>query len=160
MTIKIGEKIPFVNLFTMTKEGPKSISTDDIFINKKVVVFGVPGAFTPTCSAKHLPGFIRLGETIKSKGVHSIICISVNDPFVMGAWGQTQNAGDIVQLVADGSGEFTKATNLELDLTHRGFGIRCQRFAMIVENGVVTSINIDKSGQFESTAAEAVLGTL
>ncbi|MBL93788.1 MAG: putative peroxiredoxin [Alphaproteobacteria bacterium MarineAlpha3_Bin5] len=160
MTIKIGEKIPLVNLFTMTKEGPRPITTSEIFANKKVVAFGVPGAFTPTCSAKHLPGFIRLGNKIKEKGIDDIICISVNDPFVMGAWGESQNAGDMVKLIADGSGEFTKATDLALDLTHRGFGVRCQRFVMTVEKEVVLSIAVDKSGKFELTSAETLLGTL
>ena len=160
MTIKVGEKIPSVTLHTMTKDGPKPISSDDIFKGKKVVVFGLPGAFTPTCSAKHLPGFVKKAASLKKKGVDEVVCVSVNDPFVMGAWGKDQKTGSKVAMIADGDGNFAKATGLELDLTGRGLGKRSQRFAMIVDKGVVKSIAIDPPGTFENTSAEAVLKKL
>ena len=124
-----------------------------------LLLFGVPGAFTPTCSAKHLPGFVQHADALKAKGVDTIACLSVNDPFVMGAWGADQNVGDAVTMLADGSANFTKAAGLELDLTDRGLGLRCQRFAMIVEDGTVKSIHIDE-GTFEKTSAETMLGEL
>ena len=160
MTIKAGDKIPSVTMHTMTKDGPKPISSDDIFKGKKVVVFGLPGAFTPTCSAKHLPGFVKKAASLKKKGVDEVVCVSVNDPFVMGAWGKDQKTGSKVAMIADGDGNFAKATGLELDLTGRGLGKRSQRFAMIVDKGVVKSIAIDPPGTFENTSAEAVLKKL
>ena len=159
MTISVGEKIPSVNLTIMGSDGPEGTTTDDIFNGKKVVIFGLPGAFTPTCSAKHLPGFVQHAEAIKARGVDAIVCIAVNDAFVMGAWGKDQNVADKVLMVADGSADFARATGLELDLTARGMGVRCQRFAMIVEDGVVGKINVD-AGTFELTSAETILGSL
>jgi peroxiredoxin len=159
MTIQAGDKIPSVDLAIMTDDGPDTISTDDLFSGKKVAIFGVPGAFTPTCSAKHLPGFVENADALKAKGVDTIACLSVNDAFVMGAWGKDQNVGDKVMMLADGSAAFTKAADLVLDLTERGLGVRCQRFAMIVDNGVVSSIHIDE-GTFEKTSAETMLGEL
>lgn len=159
MTIKAGDKIPSVDLAIMTDDGPDTISTDDLFSGKKVAIFGVPGAFTPTCSAKHLPGFVNNADALKAKGVDTIACLSVNDAFVMGAWGKDQNVGDNVMMLADGSAAFTKAADLVLDLTERGLGVRCQRFAMVVDNGVVSSIHIDE-GTFEKTSAETMLGEL
>jgi peroxiredoxin len=159
MTIKAGDKIPSVDLAIMTDDGPDTISTDDLFSGKKVAIFGVPGAFTPTCSAKHLPGFVENADALKAKGVDTIACLSVNDAFVMGAWGKDQSVGDKVMMLADGSAAFTKAADLVLDLTERGLGVRCQRFAMIVDNGVVSSIHIDE-GTFEKTSAETMLGEL
>jgi len=159
MTIKVGDSIPSVSLATMGAEGPEGLSTDDLFKGKKVVMFGVPGAFTPTCSAKHLPGFVEHADAIKAKGVDTIACISVNDAFVMGAWGQDQNVGDKVAMVADGSAQFAAATGLELDLTDKGLGMRCQRFSMLVDDGVVQSINVDE-GVFEKTSAEQMLSDL
>lgn len=159
MTIKAGDKIPSVDLAIMTDDGPDTVSTDDLFSGKKVAIFGVPGAFTPTCSAKHLPGFVNNADALKAKGIDTIACLSVNDAFVMGAWGKDQNVGDKVMMVADGSADFTKAAGLELDLMARGLGLRCQRFAMVVDNGVVSSIHIDE-GTFEKTSAEAMLGEL
>ncbi|MEK9671869.1 MAG: peroxiredoxin [Rhodospirillaceae bacterium] len=160
MTIGVGDKIPEVTLFQMTDDGPAGITSSEIFSGKKVAIFGVPGAFTPTCSAKHLPGFIGKAADFKKKGIDQIVCLSVNDAFVMGAWGKDQKAGDKVLLVGDGSADFTKATGLELDLGPRGLGLRCQRFAMVVDNGVVKSIEIDAAGTFEKTSAESVLASL
>ena len=159
MTIKAGDKIPSIELKTMTSDGPDGITTDDLFNGKKVILFGLPGAFTPTCSAKHVPGFVQHADAIKAKGIDTIACISVNDAFVMGAWGKDQNVGDKVMMLADGSAEFTKAAGLELDLVARGMGVRCQRFSMIVDNGVVQSINIDDS-TFDKTSAEQALSDL
>lgn len=159
MTIKVGDKIPSVTLNVMTEDGPDAVSTDDFFAGKKVAIFGVPGAFTPTCSAKHLPGFVANADALKAKGVDAIACVSVNDPFVMGAWGKDQGVGDKVAMLADGSAKFTKATGLELDLTERGLGVRCQRFAMVVDDGTVSSIHIDE-GTFEKTSAETMLSEL
>ena len=143
----------------MTSDGPDGITTDDLFNGKKVILFGLPGAFTPTCSAKHVPGYVQYADAIKAKGVDTIACISVNDAFVMGAWGKDQNVGDKVMMLADGSAEFTKAAGLELDLVDRGMGVRCQRFSMIVDNGVIQSINIDE-GTFDKTSAEQALSDL
>jgi peroxiredoxin len=143
----------------MTNDGPDSITTIDIFTGKKVIIFGLPGAFTPTCSAKHLPGFVQHADAIKAKGVDTIACISVNDVFVMGAWGKDQNVGNKIMMLADGSADFAKATGLELDLIARGMGVRCQRFSMIVDNSIVQSINID-DGTFEKTSAEQTLSDL
>lgn len=159
MTIKAGDKIPSIELKTMTSDGPDGITTDDLFNGKKVILFGLPGAFTPTCSAKHVPGYVQHADAIKAKGVDTIACISVNDAFVMGAWGKDQNVGNKVMMLADGSAEFTKATGLELDLVARGMGVRCQRFSMIVDNGVVQSINIDE-GTFDKTSAEQAISDL
>lgn len=159
MTIGVGDKIPSVNLAVMTDDGPDGVTTDDFFGGKKVAIFGVPGAFTPTCSAQHLPGFVQHADAIKAKGVDAIACISVNDAFVMGAWGKDQGVGDKVTMLADGSGAFAAATGLELDLVDRGLGVRNQRFSMIVDNGVVQSINIDE-GTFEKTSAEQMLSDL
>lgn len=143
----------------MTSDGPDGITTDDLFNGKKVILFGLPGAFTPTCSAKHVPGYVQHADAIKAKGVDTIACISVNDAFVMGAWGKDQNVGNKVMMLADGSAEFTKAAGLELDLVARGMGVRCQRFSMIVDNGVVQSINIDE-GTFDKTSAEQAISDL
>jgi len=159
MTIKVGDKIPNVTLNVMTEDGPDAVETNDFFAGKKVAIFGVPGAFTPTCSAKHLPGFVANADALKAKGVDAIACVSVNDPFVMGAWGKDQNVGDKVTMLADGSANFTKATGLELDLTARGLGLRCQRFSMVVDDGTVTNIHIDE-GVFEKTSAETMLSEI
>jgi peroxiredoxin (alkyl hydroperoxide reductase subunit C) len=159
MTIKVGDKIPSVTLNLMTEDGPGAVTTDEFFGGKKVAIFGVPGAFTPTCSAKHLPGFVANADALKAKGIDTIACVAVNDPFVMGAWGKDQGAGDKVTMLADGSANFTKATGLELDLTDKGLGVRCQRFAMVVDDGTVTSMHIDE-GTFEKTSAETMLSEL
>ncbi len=160
MTVQVGDTIPSATLNIMTADGPSAITTDDIFKGKTVALFGLPGAFTPTCSAQHLPGFVANADALKAKGVDSIVCLAVNDVFVMGAWGRDQNVGDKVTLVADGSAAFTKAAGLELDLTERGLGLRCQRFSMVVADGVVKSLNIDLAGTFEATSAEKILEQL
>ncbi|MCZ6467680.1 MAG: peroxiredoxin [Alphaproteobacteria bacterium] len=160
MTIQVGDTIPSATLNIMTADGPSAITTDDIFKGKTVALFGLPGAFTPTCSAQHLPGFVANADALNAKGVDSIVCLAVNDVFVMGAWGKDQNVGDKVTLVADGSAAFTKAAGLELDLTERGLGLRCQRFSMVVDDGVVKSLNIDPAGSFEATSAEKILEQL
>src|ERR1700690_1563206 len=134
MTIKVGDKIPSATLMQMKDGGPKPVKTDDLFAGKKVVVFALPGAFTPTCSAKHLPGYIQNADAIKKKGIDAIACVSVNDAFVMGAWGEQQGAGDKVMMLADGNGDLTKALGLEMDASKFGMGKRSQRFSMLVED--------------------------
>jgi peroxiredoxin len=157
--IKVGDKIPSVKLKHMTKEGIKDITTDELF-KGKVALFGLPGAFTPTCSAKHLPGFVQNAEALRSKGIDRIVCLSVNDAFVMDAWGKHQNVGDKVMMVADGNADFAKATGLELDLTGNGMGTRIRRFSMVVENGTVKQLNVEKPGAFEVSNAETMLKQL
>jgi peroxiredoxin (alkyl hydroperoxide reductase subunit C) len=160
MTIKVGDTIPSMKLMMATPEGPKETSTDDIFKGKKVVLFAVPGAFTPTCSAKHLPGFVQNADAIKAKGVDTIACIAVNDAFVMGAWGKDQGTGEKVTMLADGSGNFAKALGLELDVTARGMGVRSQRYALVAENGKVTHLGVEAPGGFEVSKAESILAAL
>ncbi len=160
MTIKVGDKVPSVKLKQMTAEGMKDVQTDEFFKGKKVVLFALPGAFTPTCSAKHLPGFVEKAAEIRSKGVDAVACLSVNDAFVMNAWGKDQKAEGKVQMLADGNGEFTKAVGLEMDGSGYGLGMRSQRYAMIVDNGVVKTLNVEKPGSFEVSSAEAVLKAL
>jgi glutaredoxin/glutathione-dependent peroxiredoxin len=160
MTIQVGDRVPSASLRYKTDEGIQEISTDELFGGSKVVVFSVPGAFTPTCSAKHLPGFVEKADDFKAKGVDSIVCMSVNDAFVMDAWGRDQKVGDKVRLLADGNGDFAKALGLELDATGVGLGVRGQRFAMVVEDGVVKTLNVEQPGAFEVSSAEAVLKAL
>ena len=159
MAIKIGDKVPSVALAHMTADGPKEITSDELFAGKKVVLFALPGAFTPTCSASHLPGFVVNADKIKAKGVDEIVCLSVNDAFVMDAWGEAQNAEEI-HMVADGNADFAKAVGLELDLIARGMGVRLQRFAMIVEDGVVKHLNVEAPGKFEISSAETMMELL
>lgn len=159
MTIAVGDKIPSVKVMRWGSDGPEAVTTDDLFKGKKVALFGVPGAFTPTCSAKHLPGFVENADALKGKGVDAIICTSVNDVFVMNAWGKDQGCGDKVAMVADGDAAFTKAAGLELDLTGKGLGLRNQRFSMLVDDGVVKVLNIDPSG-FDKTSAETLLSQI
>ena len=157
MTIKVGDKIPSMKLMKATAEGPKETSTDEIFGGKKVVMFAVPGAFTPTCSAKHLPGFVQHAEDFKAKGVDTVACISVNDAFVMGAWGKDQGTDGKVEMVAEGAAAFAKAIGLELDLNGRGMGWRSQRYALVAQDGVVTHLGVEAPGGFEVSKAEAIL---
>jgi glutaredoxin/glutathione-dependent peroxiredoxin len=160
MTIKVGDKVPAVKVKQMTPEGMKDIDTGDFFRGKKIVLFALPGAFTPTCSAKHLPGFVEKAAEIKGKGVDAIACLSVNDAFVMNAWGKEQKADGKVQMLADGNGDFTRAMGLELDGSGYGLGKRSQRYAMIVDNGTIKALNVEKPGSFEVSSAEAVLKAL
>ena len=158
--IKVGDTIPNVSVTAATADGPEAIETDAIFKGKKVVLFAVPGAFTPTCSARHLPGFVEHADAIKAHGVDTIACIAVNDAFVMGAWAKDQGTGSKVLMLADGSGAFAKAVGLELDLVAKGLGVRSQRYALIAENGVVTFLGVEEGGAFEASKAEAVLAAL
>jgi peroxiredoxin (alkyl hydroperoxide reductase subunit C) len=160
MTIKVGDTIPSMKLMVATADGPKEISTDEIFKGKKVVLFAVPGAFTPTCSAKHLPGFVQNYDALKAKGVDEIACIAVNDAFVMGAWGKEQGTGDKITMLADGAAAFAKTIGLELDLNARGMGWRSQRYALIADDGKVTHLGVEAPGGFEVSKAEAVLAAL
>jgi len=160
MTIKVGDTIPSVKVMTATPEGPKEVSTDELFKGKKVVMFATPGAFTPTCSARHLPGFLHHADAIKAKGVDWIICMAVNDPFVMGAWAKDQGSGDGLVMLADGSATLTKAMGLELDLIGRGLGIRSQRFALVAEDGKVTHLAVEPPGGFDVSKAESILEKL
>ena len=159
MAIQEGEKLPEATLHTMQEGRPTPVTTADIFGGKKVVLFAVPGAFTPTCSQAHLPGYVVNADAIKAKGVDSIVCMSVNDAFVMGAWGESANA-EALQMIGDGNGDFTKALGLEMDGSGFGLGTRSQRFAMIVDNGTVTKLAVEAPGQFEVSAAEAILEAL
>ena len=160
MTIKAGDKIPSATLMEMQDGSPTPLTTDSLFAGKKVALFALPGAFTPTCSAKHVPGFVQNYDALKAKGVDDILCLSVNDAFVMGAWGKDQGAGDKVRMIAAGNGEFTQAVGLEFDASKFGLGKRSQRYSMIVDNGVVTSLNVEEPGAFEVSSADHMLGLL
>jgi len=160
MTIKVGDKIPSAKLMQATADGPQEVSTDELFSGKTVVLFGVPGAFTPTCSAKHLPGFLSHAAEFKAKGVDVVACMAVNDVFVMGAWGKEQGVDGKVTMLADGSASFTQAMDLALDLTARGLGMRCQRFVLVAKDGVVTHVAVEEGGAFEVSKAETVLAAL
>jgi len=160
MAIRVGDSVPDVTLAVMGHRGPEQVSTGDLFKGKKVVAFAVPGAFTPTCSAQHLPGFVANADAIRAKGVDSIMCLSVNDVFVMDAWGKDQDVGETVAMVADGSGALAGALGLELDLTARGLGVRSQRYSMIIDDGVVSALNVDEGGAFEVSSAERILEQL
>ena len=160
MTIKLGDSIPSATLYMMGADGPTSTSTDDLFRGKKVAMFGLPGAFTPTCSAQHVPSYLSNAAALKEKGIDSIICLSVNDAFVMGAWAKDQGVGDTIIMAGDGSGLLTKAMGLELDCMSGGMGIRCQRFSMIVDDGVVSVLNHEPPGEYRISSAEAMLTQL
>ena len=160
MTIKVGDTIPSATLMQMKDGGPKPVSTDELFKGKKVALFALPGAFTPTCSAKHLPGFIKQAGALKAKGIDTIACVSVNDAFVMGAWGESQGAGDAIAMLADGNGDFTRALGLEMDATKFGMGKRSQRYSMLVDNGVVKVLNVEAPGAFEVSSADHMLSQI
>jgi glutaredoxin/glutathione-dependent peroxiredoxin len=160
MTIKAGEKLPEGSFMQMTKDGPQKLTSEQLFAGKTVVLFSVPGAFTPTCDAKHLPGFVELADSIKAKGVDTIACTAVNDVFVMNAWGKHGNVGDKILMLADGNGTYAKALGLEMDGTKFGMGVRGQRFAIIVKNGVAAQVDVEKPGEFKVSAAEHVLSQL
>ena len=159
MTIKVGDKMPSGTLTLATANGPQKVSADDYF-QGKVVLFSVPGAFTPTCDAKHLPGFVEQASALKSKGVDKIACIAVNDAFVMKAWGKAQNVEGKVDMLADGNAEYTKALGLDFDASGFGMGTRGQRFALVIENGIVRNVNIEAKGEFKVSSAEYVLSQL
>ena len=159
MTIKVGDRLPATNLVKVTPEGPKQVSTTEYFAGRRVALFAVPGAFTPTCSAQHLPGFIAQADAIKAKGVEEIVCTSVNDVFVMKAWGQTSNAGDITML-ADGNADFAGAVGLTMDGSKFGMGTRSQRYTMLVNDGVVEQLFVEAPGEFKVSSAEHLLSVL
>lgn len=160
MTIEVGDKIPTVKLAHMTDDGPMDIRTDELFSGKKVVVFALPGAFTPTCSAAHLPGYVEKADQILATGVDAIICLSVNDAYVMHAWGKQHNVDDKVLMIADGNADFARAVGLDIDLKKRRMGIRSQRYAMVVDDGVVTLLNVEAPAKFEISDAETILNSL
>ena len=161
MTIKIGDKVPDATFMHMTDKGPAPLSTADLFGGKKVIIFGLPGAFTPTCSAKHVPGFVQGAEALKAKGVDTIACVSVNDCFVMGAWGKDQGAGDKVLMLGDGNGDFTRKVGLEMDASGFGMGVRSLRYSMLVDDGVVTQLNVEANPSLaETSGAEHILAQL
>jgi len=160
MPIQKGDKMPSGVFGVMTGNGPGALSTDELFAGKKVVLVSVPGAFTPTCSAKHLPGFVQHAADLGARGVDTVACMSVNDVFVMDAWGKDQGVGDSVVMLADGNGEYAKALGLEMDGSAFGMGTRSQRFAIVVDDGVATIVAIEEPGQFAVSSAEAVLESL
>ena len=164
MTIKVGDKLPSGTLSEYVEVetagctiGPNDFKTDDLTRGKKVVIFGLPGAFTPTCSAKHVPSYLQNIDRLKAKGVNEVICMAVNDPFVMGAWARDQKTAGKIRMMGDGSANYTKALGLEFDLSARGLGLRCQRFSMLVDNGVVKLLNIEAPGKYEVSDAETML---
>jgi len=160
MTIKSGEKLPQASFMTFGDEGPTPKTTDEVFGGKRVALFAVPGAFTPTCSAKHLPGFVGKAEELKAAGIDTIACTSVNDVFVMGAWGEQQEVGENVEMLADGNGDFAKDIGLTMDGTGFGMGLRSQRYAMVVEDGVVEHLFVEGPGEFKVSSAEHMLVAL
>ena len=159
MAIQEGDTLPMATLHVMKDGRPAAVSTDELFGGKKVVLFAVPGAFTPTCSQAHLPGYVAAAEQFKAKGVDSIVCVAVNDAFVMDAWGKDRDAGELV-MAGDGNSDFTKALGLEMDGSGFGLGIRSQRYAMVVDDGVVTKLAVEAAGAFEVSKAEAMLEAL
>ncbi|MCG8588306.1 MAG: peroxiredoxin [Proteobacteria bacterium] len=160
MAIQVGDKIPNGTLKIATGDGIEDKTTDEIFGGKKVVLFAVPGAFTPLCSAQHLPGYVQNAEAIKAKGVDAIVCLAVNDAFVMGAWGKDQDSGDKVIMAADGSAAFTQALGLDFDASKFGMGVRAQRFAAVVNDGVVELLNVEEPMKFDVSNAETILAAL
>ncbi|HWE99572.1 MAG TPA: peroxiredoxin [Caulobacteraceae bacterium] len=160
MTIKKGDHVPAGTLMTIGKDGPHPVTSDELFNGKTVALFAVPGAFTPTCSAKHLPGFREKAAELKAKGVDQIACVSVNDMFVMKAWGDSQGVGENILMLADGNGDYTKALGLEMDASRFGMGPRSQRYSMIVKDGVVQELNIEEGGEFRVSSADYMLAQI
>ena len=160
MTIQVGDKLPSIDVQYKTEDGVKTINTDELFAAKKVVVFALPGAFTPTCSASHLPGYVVNSDKLFDKGIDRIICLSVNDAHVMRAWGEDQNVEDRVMMIADGNADFSRAVGLEVDLSVGGMGIRSQRYAMVVNDGVVELLNVEAPREFKISDAETILDSL
>jgi glutaredoxin/glutathione-dependent peroxiredoxin len=157
MAIKVGDKLPDATFTTLTADGPRPITTQEIFAGKRVALVAVPGAFTPTCSARHLPGFVEKASELKAKGVDSIAMVSVNDVFVMGAWGKSQNVGEDILMLADGNGDFTRAIGLDFDASKFGMGTRSQRYSMVVNDGVVEKLNVEEGGEFRVSSADYML---
>lgn len=160
MSIQAGEKMPSGAFGVMTEAGPGAISTDELFGGKKVVLVSVPGAFTPTCSMNHLPGFVEHADELLGKGVDTIACMAVNDVFVMDAWGKDRGVGDKIMMLADGNGDYAEALGLEMDGTAFGMGTRGQRFAIVVDDGVASHVNVEEAGKFKVSSAESVLASL
>ncbi len=167
MTIKVGDRVPEATLFEFIEVegngcsiGPNAFKVEEITKGKKIAVFGLPGAFTPTCSAQHVPSYVKNYDALKAKGINEVWCVAVNDAFVMGAWARDQKTAGKVRMMADGSAELTKKMGLELDLTARGLGLRMQRFSMVIDNGVVSQLNIEAAGKYEVSSAEAMLAKL
>lgn len=160
MSISKGDKLPSATLTKVTEDGPEAVTTGDYFAGKTVAIFSVPGAFTPTCSARHLPGFVEKADELKAKGVDEIACTAVNDAFVMSAWGKSAGSNDKVTMLADGNGDFAKAVGLTMDGSKFGLGLRGQRFSMLVKDGVVTELNVEEPGDFKVSSAEHLLGQL
>ena len=158
--IQVGDRIPSMKLMAAGPDGSREVETDAVFAGKRVVLFGVPGAFTPTCSARHLPGFVENADALRAKGVDRVACMAVNDVFVMGAWARHEGVDEGILMLADGSGAFTRALGLELDLSARGMGVRCQRFALVANDGVVERISVERPGEFDVSRAESVLAAL
>ena len=159
MTVQVGDKIPEASVKVMSDQGPKDLSTTEIFAGKKVVLFALPGAYTPTCSAAHLPGFVVNADKIKEKGVDSIVCLSVNDPFVMASWGAEKNAEELI-MAGDWNADFTSAMGLEMDGSAFGLGKRSQRYSLVAEDGVITALNVEEGGSFEVSSADKILESL
>ena len=160
MTIQTGDKLPDATFVKVTENGPEQVTTADYFKGRRVALFSVPGAFTPTCSAKHVPGFVQNFDALKAKGIDTIACVSVNDAFVMGAWGKDQGSDGKVRMLADGNGDFTRAMGLVMDGTKFGMGQRSQRYSMIVDNGVIKSLNVEQPGAFEVSSAQYMMDQL
>lgn len=160
MTIAVGEKLPNVDLYRMGDKGPEKVSTEELFSGKRTVLFAVPGAFTPTCSQAHLPGYVTKSDELFAKGVDQIVCLSVNDPFVMDAWGKSQNADDSIKMIADGDGSFTRAIGMECDMSARGLGVRSHRYAMVIDDGVVTNLHLEEPRKFEVSDVDSILAVL
>lgn len=160
MALAVGDRIPDVKVMTFGPDGPSPVQTGEVLTTGKVILFAVPGAFTPTCSEFHLPGYVLRAEELRAKGVDQVFCVSVNDPFVMGAWGAAHNVGDDVVMLADGNGEFTNAVGLEMDGSAFGLGTRSQRYAMVLEDGVVTVLNVEPGGGLSVSGVEEILAVL
>ncbi|CAI8425182.1 MAG: peroxiredoxin [Hyphomonadaceae bacterium] len=160
MSINVGDKLPEVTFLEMGEKGPEPVTTTDVFAGKKIALFAVPGAFTPSCSAKHLPGFVQQSEALADKGVDEIVCTAVNDSFVLAAWGKSIDPDGKVRMLADGNGTFAETLGLEMDRSGFGMGKRSQRYSMIVENGTITSLNVEQGGAFEVSSADYMLGQL
>ena len=160
MSVKVGDSLPTATFTTFGPDGPQPITTDELFKGKTVALFAVPGAFTPTCSAKHVPGFKAHAADLKAKGVDTIACVSVNDVFVMKAWGENQGVGNDIVMLADGNGDFTKAVGLEMDGTRFGMGLRSQRYSIVAKDGVITELNVEQGGEFKVSSAEYMLAQL